>query len=67
MVQRQFNNYKNIVETLEDEDLMYCPEIPQEIIDLKQAREIKNLSGKNGSKKFGKSYISVNKIFDSDT
>jgi len=50
---------------------MYCPEIPQKIIDLKHKRELKNLnsvSGRSTKKgKLGKSYISVDKIFGSDT
>jgi len=69
MVQYQYKSYEHILETLEDgNDLKFCPEIPQEIIDLKQKRELKKLDGRSGSKgKFKKSFISVDKIFDNDT
>ena len=69
MVQFQYQSYQHILETLEDgNDLKFCPEIPQEIIDLKQKRELKKLDGRSGSKgKFKKSFISVDKIFDQDT
>jgi hypothetical protein len=51
---------------------MFCPEIPQEIIDLKHKRELKNLNNVPGryekkSGKLKKSFISVDKIFDSNT
>ena len=74
MVKNQFQSYKNILESLEEgnDHLMFCPEIPQEIIDLKHKRELKNLNNVPGryekkSGKLKKSFISVDKIFDSNT